>query len=188
MAAAINLKPISYMVLGMLRLGAKSGYAIKKAADMSTGSFWPTSLAQVYPELARLEQHGLVTRHEDPHGERKRAAYELTESGEAALLAWLRSPRTTPTQLRSEPMLRLFFADALPEEDQLALVQRLRERAHREGSHLQEGDLKSAVGGFGEPGVRFPLIVRLWAEGLFSHSADWLGQLEAELEGNEGDD
>jgi DNA-binding PadR family transcriptional regulator len=42
-------------MLGMLRLGARSGYAIKKTADLSTKYFWPTSLAQVYPELARLE-------------------------------------------------------------------------------------------------------------------------------------
>ena len=43
------------LVLGMLRLGAGSGYAIKKFSDLSTRYFWATSYAQVYPELARLE-------------------------------------------------------------------------------------------------------------------------------------
>src|SRR5207248_9293619 len=51
--ATMKLRPPSYLMLGMVRLGAKSGYAIKKATDVSTRVFWPTSLAQVYPELAR---------------------------------------------------------------------------------------------------------------------------------------
>jgi PadR family transcriptional regulator AphA len=127
----MKLKPPAYLMLGMLRLGARSGYAIKKATDVSTRVFWPTSLAQVYPELARLERQGLVTRHEDPHGARARSAYELTEAGEAALLAWLRSTRDAPLHVRDEGVLRLFFADALPVEDQVALVRRLRERARR---------------------------------------------------------
>jgi DNA-binding PadR family transcriptional regulator len=127
---ALKLKPPAYLTLGLLRLGASSGYAIKKAADVSTRFFWPTSLAQVYPELARLEREGFVTRRDDPRGARARSAYEITERGEAALLTWLRSTHEAPLQFRDEGVLRLFFADALPSEDQLALLRRLRERAH----------------------------------------------------------
>jgi DNA-binding PadR family transcriptional regulator len=72
-------------MLGMVRLGARSGYAIKRAADFSTRFFWPTSLAQVYPELAKLERAGLLIRHEDPQGSRERYAYQLTEQGETTL-------------------------------------------------------------------------------------------------------
>ena len=57
-APPIKLSPTSYLVLGMVRLGVSSGYAIKKAADQSTQNFWPISLALVYPELARLEAGG----------------------------------------------------------------------------------------------------------------------------------
>ena len=110
---AIKLKPPAYLMLGMLRLGASSGYAIKKAADVSTRFFWPTSLAQVYPELARLEREGLVTRRDDSHGARARSAYQVTDRGDAALLAWLRSTHEAPLQLRDEGVLRLFLADAL---------------------------------------------------------------------------
>src|SRR5438876_9598332 len=108
----MNLKPPSFLMLGMVRLGARSGYAIKKATDVSTRAFWPTSLAQVYPELARLESAGLLTRREDPHGARARSAYEITEAGEAALLGWLRSTGESPLQFRDEGVLRLLFADA----------------------------------------------------------------------------
>jgi DNA-binding PadR family transcriptional regulator len=177
----IKLRPASYLVLGMVNLGARSGYAIKKAADISTAAFWPTSLAQVYPELERLEQGGLLVRRDDPQGERRRSSYELTDEGRAALLSWLRSSRQAPTQLRSETMLRLFFADALPRSEQLELVGRLRESADRRKEGLHEGNLREAVGGFAEDDIRFPLLVRLLADSLFAGAAEWMAELEAEL-------
>src|ERR1700743_2790949 len=73
----MKLRPASHLILGMVRLGAGSGYAIKKAADVSTRFFWPMSLAQVYPELGRLERAGLLSRTEDSLGGRERFAYEL---------------------------------------------------------------------------------------------------------------
>jgi PadR family transcriptional regulator, regulatory protein AphA len=179
---AIKLRAVSYMVLGMVNLGARSGYAVKKAADVSTSAFWPTSLAQVYPELERLERGGLLVRQDDPLGARRRSSYELTDEGRAALLDWLRSPRRAPTQLRSEAMLRLFFADALPREEQLQLVKRMREGAGRNKEDLHEGNLRTAVGGFADDDVRFPLLVRLLAESLFVQAADWMSELEGELE------
>jgi DNA-binding PadR family transcriptional regulator len=178
----MKLKPISFMVLGMLRLGATSGYAIKKAADASTSAIWPVSLAQVYPELARLERHGLVSRREDPQGARARSAYELTEEGEKALLAWLRSPHETPTQYRSEGLLRLFFADALSKEDQIALMQRLQEGYRHQRAHMYDGDLRSALEDFEEGGIRYPVLLGLLGESISTHGETWLAQLQAELE------
>lgn len=173
------------MVLGMLRLGAKSGYSIKRAADLATDNFWPVSLAQVYPELARLEQHGLVNRREDPHGDLKRSAYELTEAGEAALRSWLRSSVEVPPRVRSEGLLRLFFADALPVDDQLALVRRLRERNRSDREQLHEASVKSAVGDIGAAGIRFPQIVRLYGESVNRHTERWFEGLESELKEGE---
>ena len=155
---AIKLKPPAYLMLGMLRLGASSGYAIKKAADVSTRFFWPTSLAQVYPELARLEREGLVTRRDDSHGARARSAYQVTDRGDAALLAWLRSTHEAPLQFRDEGVLRLFLADALPREDQVALVRRLRGRAHAaaRASARSKANRKRPPDGRREPQTKSP--------------------------------
>jgi len=177
----MKLKPISYMVLGMLRLGATSGYAIKKAADASSSAFWPVSLAQVYPELARLENGGLVTRHDDPHGARPRAAYELTEKGEAAFLAWLRSSREAPVQLRLEGLLRFFFADALPKEDQMKMAREAQKRFRSLRAHMYDKDLRGALADFEEGGIRAPILVGLMGEAMLERGEEWLGQLEALL-------
>lgn len=177
----MQLRPPSYLVLGMLRLGAKSGYAIKKATDISTRVFFPTSLAQVYPELARLENDGLVTRHEDPHGRRSRSAYELTGEGEEALLAWLRSERFAPTQLRDEGLLRLFLADALPLEDQIAIARRMRDRA-RASEHWMQTEVLPAARALEQAGSRHPHTMARFGADTYGFLADWLDRLVTELE------
>ena len=176
----MKLRPPSYLVLGMLRLGAKSGYAIKKATDISTRVFFPTSLAQVYPELARLESEGLVTRREDPHGGRSRSAYELTGRGHEALLAWLRSERFAPTQFRDEGILRLFFADALPHDDQVALVRRMRDRA-RAAQRWMQREVLPAAADLERAGYRHPHTVARLGADIYGFFADWLERLESEL-------
>jgi DNA-binding PadR family transcriptional regulator len=164
----------------MLRLGVRSGYAIKKATDLSTRVFFPTSLAQVYPELARLESGGLVSRREDPHGGRSRSAYELTGRGREALLAWLRSERFAPTQFRDEGLLRLFFADALPAEDQIALVRRMRDRARAAERWMNTSVIPEARA-LEAQGLRHPHTVARLGVDIYRFFADWLEQLEAEL-------
>jgi DNA-binding PadR family transcriptional regulator len=181
----VKLRPPSYLVLGMLRLGAKSGYAIKKATDISTRVFFPTSLAQVYPELSRLESAGLVTRHDDPHGGRARSAYDLTPEGEEALLAWLRSERFASPQFRDEGLTRLFFADALPQDDQIALVRRLRDRA-RSAQRWMQTEVMPAAQAVERSGFRHPHAVARLGADTYGFIADLLDQLASELEREAG--
>jgi DNA-binding PadR family transcriptional regulator len=176
----MTLKPPAYLVLGMVRLGARSGYAIKKAADSSTQFIWPTSLAQVYPELARLEREGLVTRRADPHGARARSAYRITDKGEAAFQSWLRSTQVGALQFRDEGSLRLFFADALPREEQLALVQRLRERAQGAKSYLRDEIIPIAES-VQPPGTHYPALVGRLGADSWSYWERWFARLEAKI-------
>lgn len=177
----MKLRPPSYLVLGMLGLGVKSGYAIKKATDISTRVFFPTSLAQVYPELARLEGDGLVTRRENPHGARARSAYDLTEQGEEALITWLRSERFAPTHTRDEGLLRLFFADALPHEDQIVLVRHMRDRA-RAAERWMHNVVFPAAQAVERTGTRHPHTVARFGADTYGFVADWLDRLASELE------
>ncbi len=176
----MKLRALSHLMLGMLRLGATSGYAIKKATDLSTRFFWPTSLAQVYPELAKLEQSGLVSRRDDPHGGRSRSAYSLTPDGEEALLAWLRSEREAPTQVRDEGILRLFFADALPSEEQLALIRRLVQRGRATERHMREEIVPMATE-FEQGDLHYPAIVARFGADTYAFAAEWLARLEEEI-------
>lgn len=179
--ATIKLSPTSYLVLGMVRLGVSSGYAIKKAADGSTQNFWPISLALVYPELARLEQGGLLRRRSDPRGGRARSAYTITAKGEKALAAWLRSPKVAPVQIRDEAMLKLFLADALGDDDQLALIRALRERNRLKKVDLEEEIVPRAEALEGQ-GIRYVAVAARLSADLLRYAEGWLARLERKLE------
>lgn len=179
---ALKLRTVSYLVLGMVRFGATSGYAIKKAADAGTQAFWPTSLAQIYPELSRLTEAGLLIRHDDSQGGRSRAAYELTDAGEEALLTWLRSPVEAPPHIRSEGMLRGFFADALPTEEQLVVLRRQQERIKEAKEHMFDGDLRAAAKAIDAGEMRYPIMLGDWGEGVLDFTYEWMGQVAEQLE------
>ena len=176
----MKLSAPSYLILGMLRLGVRSGYGIKKAADLSTKHFWPMSLAKVYPELASLEDAGLVMRHDDPLGARARHSYQPTEAGEQALLAWLRSSRDAPPHVRDERLLRLFFADALPRDDQLALLRRLRESDEETAAWIRQ-EIVPLAGAAEQAGTRFPVAVARLSADIYTFAANWLAELEADI-------
>jgi DNA-binding PadR family transcriptional regulator len=113
---------VTPVVLGMLALGPRSGYDIKAAVDRSTRFFWAASYGQIYPELRRLEEEGLIAGEDAPNGARGRRVYELTDAGRKALEDWLAGPDVT-IEYRDESLLRLFFADALPLEHALGLLE-----------------------------------------------------------------
>ena len=117
-----QLNPTSYVVLGMLRLGKRTGYDIKQLVDKSTRFFWAASYGQIYPELKRLEAAGLIRGESDPQGGRQRRAYELTAEGEKTLDDWLRSPDPAGVEMRDPALLKLFFADGLDPEAKAAIA------------------------------------------------------------------
>src|SRR5256886_16978997 len=110
-----NLSPTARVILGMLRLGARTGYDIKQTIEYSTRFFWNASYGQIYPELRRLERDGLVKSESAPAGARKRTLYELTPAGERALLDWLTGPGDL-VDIRDEALLTPFFGAFLPPE------------------------------------------------------------------------
>jgi PadR family transcriptional regulator, regulatory protein AphA len=122
---------ITPVILGMLALGEpRSGYDIKAVVDRSTRFFWAASYGQIYPELRRLERQGLIEGEDSPTGGRRRRVYRLTAAGRRALIEWLLGRELT-IELRDESLLRLFFADALPREQALLLLEG-RRRGHEE--------------------------------------------------------
>jgi DNA-binding PadR family transcriptional regulator len=121
---------VTPVVLGLLAHGPRSGYDIKTVVDRSTRFFWAASYGQIYPELRRLEREGLVEGEQAPRGGRDRRIYNLTAAGREALVEWLLG-NTVTIELRDESLLRLFFADALPYEQALLLLEG-RKRGHEE--------------------------------------------------------
>jgi DNA-binding PadR family transcriptional regulator len=121
---------ITPVILGLLAMQPRSGYDIKAVVDRSTRFFWAASYGQIYPELRRLEADGLIEGEDAPSGGRRRHVYSITPAGREALLEWLLG-QTVTIELRDESLLRLFFADSLPSEQALMLLEG-RKRGHEQ--------------------------------------------------------
>lgn len=106
-----GLSGTSYVILGMLGWRPMSGYEIKGIVDGSTRLFWAASYGQIYPELRRLGDAGLIAGRSDPKGGRKRNVYRLTAAGRRELRDWLHTPPEV-FELRDEGILKLFFASS----------------------------------------------------------------------------
>ena len=124
------MNAVTPVILGMLSLRPRSGYDIKTVVDRSTRFFWAASYGQIYPELRRLEEEGLIEGEDAPSGGRSRRVYKITKAGRDALREWLFGPTVT-IELRDESLLRLFFADVLPREEALVLLEG-RKKGHEE--------------------------------------------------------
>src|ERR1700747_3883273 len=66
----VELNPTGRVILGMIAFGKRTGYDIKTFVDRTTRYFWAASYGQIYPELKRLEDQGLVRGRPEPSGGR----------------------------------------------------------------------------------------------------------------------
>jgi PadR family transcriptional regulator AphA len=170
-----QLSATAYVILGFVRNEPRSGYEIKAVVDNSTRFFWAASYGQIYPELKRLSEAGLVTGSDAPTGGRKRTVYEITADGEEELRAWLRQEPET-FEMRDEGLLKLFFADALPRDEALAILRSMRARRLAVNRQLQ--DLKQMKGELDDP---FPMMVLQGGLEFTEWFADWCERMEARL-------
>src|SRR3954447_1001670 len=144
----MELSPTAYVILGMLGWRPMSGYEIKSVVDETTRFFWAASYGQIYPELRKLADAGLVEGVDEPTGGRRRTVYSITDAGLAELQAWLRRPPET-FEMRDEGLLKLFFAGALPPAEALSTLGAMRAHHEAKVAELREIEPKAeAAGGF----------------------------------------
>src|SRR5436189_5606461 len=108
----MELSATAKVVLGMLAARPRSGYEIKQLVDSSARCFWAASYGQIYPELKRLEDAGLIAGADASQGARQRTIYKLTAQGKRAAREWIAS-RPQIFELRDEGLLELFFAGSI---------------------------------------------------------------------------
>ncbi len=176
----MELSRTAYVILGMLRTRSHSGYEIKSIVDHSTRFFWAASYGQIYPELKRLEDAGLVEGEAEPQGGRRRRLYSLTAEGRRALEEWLTSGAPLLNELRHEGLLRFFFADVLGGEDQLELVREIRaehERTRREMQAIRPKAEEARA----ERGQEFPLMTLEFGIAYQEFVIEWCSQVERRL-------
>ena len=125
---------LSHALLGLLFVRPASGYDLMKSFDTALAGIWPATQSQVYGELIRLTESGLIE--VAAVGPRSRKEYAPTEAGLAKLRSWITDPRPEPPH-RSEALLRIFFLDAITPEQALDYQLRQAEQAAARHSRFE---------------------------------------------------
>jgi DNA-binding PadR family transcriptional regulator len=114
----------AYLILGLVRRGADTGYTVKAVVDRFARFFWAVSYGQLYPELKRLHSQKLLRSRQEKTGGRRRTAYTLTKAGERELEAWLDSDGEMLFEVRIEAFMKLFVSES--SDQQKEIIRRLR--------------------------------------------------------------
>ncbi|WP_033221150.1 PadR family transcriptional regulator [Kitasatospora phosalacinea] len=161
---------LRHALLGLLSERPASGYDLLKSFDTALADVWPATQSQIYTELSKLADAGLIS--VTAEGPRGRKEYTLTHAGLGELQHWL--TETKPQRnTRSDVLLRVFFLGVLTPEQARDYLVGLIEMSEQAGEQLRGlddaidwgGDRLSVYGRIAlEYGLRFNAMRREWAE------------------------
>lgn len=161
---------LRHAVLGLLTRHSGSGYDLLKEFQTSLANVWPATQSQLYTELGKLADSGLVS--VSAEGPRGRKEYAITDTGRAELRHWL--AETEPEVIRrSDLLLRVFFLGTLEPDEARAFLTGRADKATERLDQLRalnesvEWDAEdfSVYGRLSlEWGLRFFQMQREWAQ------------------------
>jgi DNA-binding PadR family transcriptional regulator len=105
-----TLNATAASLLGLLHDGPLTGWDLVATAQDQIGNFWTLTQSQVYRELTRMTEDGLVT--VGAPGPRDRKPYTITDAGREAFADWINADPARD-QLRVPLLLTIQFAGHL---------------------------------------------------------------------------
>ena len=181
------LSSLSYAILAMLAENPQTGYDLSRHMKLPLGYVWQAKHGQIYPELARLAEAGLVRFRRDDNGlGPPRRVYSITRTGRAELTKWVAAaPHARP--MNDELVVKAFAMGRIKGAAADALLQdQIRAHEHRLGALEQRSEaISPGAGGlnafrFGEYAV---LRRAIGVERELIAWCRWLAS-QLELEGN----
>lgn len=126
---------LAHAILVALLDNPSSGYDLAKKFDGSVGFFWDASHQQIYRELAKLEERGLITAETVQQGSRpNKNLYSITEQGVELLTTWI--PSSSSLSPIKDDLLVKLFGGYLVEVD--VILQELRHHRKLHQTRLVE--------------------------------------------------
>ncbi|MFF8276055.1 PadR family transcriptional regulator [Streptomyces lateritius] len=103
---------LKHAVLAALLEGEASGYDLAKIFDVSVANFWAATPQQLYRELERLSEAGLIAARVVQQERRpNKRMFSLTDAGRRDLVTYTSQP-PRPTAIRDDLMVQVQACDA----------------------------------------------------------------------------
>lgn len=102
---------LRHALLAILAVEPMTGYDLTKYFERSAAYVWHAPHSQIYPELRKLEEAGLITAESVTRGDRGiKRTYSITEAGLGLLVEWVEEP-TTPVPERDAFLLKATYLE-----------------------------------------------------------------------------
>ncbi len=166
---------LRYGMLGMIADRPSSGYDLLQRFKKSLANVWPATQSQIYTELTKLADTGLLAVTDE--GPRGRKEYSITEEGRVELRKWLAGALPRPP--RNEMLLRVFFLGAISPEQAREYMSALETRS--EGGLDELLDLKHNVDWDDDDFSAYGRIAMEWGERYFAMNQEWARWAQKEM-------
>ena len=163
--------------LGLLAQEPGSGYDLLKHFEKSMANVWPATQSQLYGELNKLAEAGLIE--VSDIGPRGRKEYRITDAGRTELRRWVTNPQDDPP-FRDAGLLRVFLLGEVPEALARGHVIAMREHAEAEVKRLEE--LRASIDWADDEGSFYGLAALEYGLRMNAMEADWANWLVGEID------
>jgi DNA-binding PadR family transcriptional regulator len=155
-----------------------SGYDVRKMAERSIAWFyWSPSPSQIYAELRRLRDVGLVHESTLEHADRRsKRLYSLTAAGRDALRGWIGGAQE-PAVLKHSTMLKLWSGRFADEDTLDGLIDDYEGWCIERLAHLRRMRERAAE----EPVWAYPGVVARWGVRHYESELDNIAQVRRDL-------
>lgn len=117
------MRTLKYAILGLLNKKSMSGYELTQQFESTLCEFWSAKHSQIYPELKKLTEEGMVEYEVEISGSiLEKKVYTITEVGKSEFVKWLEREEAMETTPKDVFRLRLFFSNNMDPEIRIRLL------------------------------------------------------------------
>lgn len=118
------MRTLRYAILGLVDRKPTTGYDIaKEFKERELSNFWSARHSQIYPELRKLTEEGLLEYEVEISKEvQEKKVYRITKQGKREFVKWLLKDEVMQPTFKDRFRLRMYFVSRMPAEDADALL------------------------------------------------------------------
>ena len=126
---------LPHAILTILEREKSSGYDLARHFALTTGQVWPATHQQIYLELSKLHQAGMVNFEQvSQNGKPDKKIYSVTEAGLSELARWLMKP-TAHKRVREALLIKVLGSHLVSPD---SLVDDIRDQREQQQTLLDE--------------------------------------------------
>ena len=150
------MRTLKYSILGLLSQNPMTGYDIaREFSDHALSNFWYATHGQIYPEMNKLVQEGLVKYEVVIQGKSlEKKLYTITPKGSKEFTDWLILDEPVEQTPKDVFRLRAFFSEFASKEDFVKLLRSQAAKHQYKYERLLENMNNSFSSGQPETGTR----------------------------------